>query len=68
MTTTELPQFLEPSELAQLWRMTTFSVQRMCREGRLRGAFKVGRNRWLIPREAVEAIIHGEPIPAAGAR
>ena len=46
--------YLTIAEVAQKINLSKNHVTRLCREGRLEGAVKVGRA-WLIPNEAVEA-------------
>lgn len=41
-------------DLAVRWQATVGTVEKMCRDGRLRGAFKVGRQ-WRLSEEALLA-------------
>lgn len=43
--------YLEVSEIAKKWNVTTRRVQIMCVEGQISGAVKFGRS-WVIPEEA----------------
>lgn len=43
--------YLEVSEIAKKWNVTTRRVQIMCAEGQISGAVKFGRS-WVIPEEA----------------
>lgn len=52
-------------ELAERWRTSVDMVQRMCRDGRLRGAYKVGRE-WRVTGEAV--IAHEHPVDPFGSK
>ena len=49
--------YLEVSEIAKKWNVTTRRVQIMCAEGQIPGAVKFGRS-WAIP-EDVEKPIDG---------
>jgi excisionase family DNA binding protein len=48
----ELEELLLPAEVARILRVTTRTIERYCKQGKLR-AVKVGR-RWRIPRSALE--------------
>jgi excisionase family DNA binding protein len=50
---------MKPREVCAELRVEYQTIVRWCREGKFPGAFKPSPNRWLIPREAVERIIHG---------
>lgn len=43
-----------PAQLADRWLTTVDTVEKMCREGRIRGAFKAGRQ-WRLSEEALVA-------------
>lgn len=47
-----------PEELADRWATNTDNVDRMCRQGRIAGAFKVGRQ-WRLSEEALVAYERG---------
>jgi excisionase family DNA binding protein len=71
------PEYLTPEEAAPILRVSVYTVQKLCREGKIT-APKIGSNKvsgkggkYLIPREAVDAylrkqtLIHGEKRRAA---
>lgn len=47
--------YLEVSEIAKKWNVTTRRVQIMCAEGQISGAVKFGRS-WVIPEEAEKPV------------
>ena len=47
-------KILTPTDLADRWRVTADVVAQMCRDGRLPGAFKAGRE-WRISTAALHA-------------
>lgn len=47
--------YLEVSEIAKKWNVTTRRVQIMCAEGQIPGAVKFGRS-WAIPEEAEKPV------------
>jgi excisionase family DNA binding protein len=51
----ELNELLLPAEVARILRVTPRTVERYCKQGKLR-AVKVGR-RWRIPRSALEDLL-----------
>jgi excisionase family DNA binding protein len=51
----ELSELLLPAEVARILRVTTRTIERYCKQGKLR-AVKVGR-RWRIPRSALEDLL-----------
>lgn len=61
MSTLTFPEMMRPGEVAPVWRLSSQTICRHCREGLIEGAVKVGRNSWLIPRATVEARLRGQP-------
>jgi excisionase family DNA binding protein len=53
-----LEELLLPAEVARILRVTTRTIERYCKQGRLR-AVKVGRL-WRIPRNSLEAFLRTE--------
>jgi excisionase family DNA binding protein len=53
-----LEELLLPAEVARILRVTTRTVERYCKQGRLR-AVKVGRL-WRIPRSSLEEFLETE--------
>ncbi|WP_307740849.1 DNA-binding protein [Agathobacter sp.] len=47
--------YLEVSEIAKKWNITTRRVQIMCAEGHIPGAVKFGRS-WAIPEDAEKPV------------
>ena len=45
--------FLSVSEIAKLWNLSKRSVRNYCAEGRIPGAYLVGKT-WMIPSDAVK--------------
>ena len=43
--------FMTVKEAAEKWNISTRRIRRLCTEGRIEGAYKVGAY-WLIPEEA----------------
>jgi acetyl-CoA synthetase len=58
MPSEELDELLLPAEVARILRVTTRTVERYCKKGRLR-AVKVGRL-WRIPRSSLEEFLKTE--------
>jgi excisionase family DNA binding protein len=58
-TEIRLPEVLTPGEVAAALRTTAWTAQRMCRDGELNGAFRIG-GRWRIPRATVAALMRGD--------
>jgi excisionase family DNA binding protein len=54
----ELEQLLLPAEVARILRVTVRTVERYCKQGKLR-AVKIGRL-WRIPRGSLEAFLRTE--------
>jgi acetyl-CoA synthetase len=54
----ELEEFLLPAEVARILRVTVRTVERYCKEGKIRGV-KVGRL-WRIPRSSLEEFLKTE--------
>ena len=53
-----------PAELAERWQVSVDTVVEMCRDGRIRGAFKAGRE-WRLSSVALAA--HEDPLNLRGA-
>ncbi len=52
------PQFYKPKEVAKMTGLTEHSVRRRLREGQLAGIQEAGvKGSWLVPREAVTALL-----------
>jgi acetyl-CoA synthetase len=54
----DLEELLLPAEVARILRVTTRTVERYCKQGRLR-AVKVGRL-WRIPRSSLKEFLETE--------
>jgi excisionase family DNA binding protein len=54
----DLEKLLLPAEVARILRVTTRTIERYCKQGKLR-AIKMGRL-WRIPRGSLEAFLRTE--------
>lgn len=55
----DLPPILDLAESARLARFSVQTMRRLCREGRIPGAFPGPSGRWRIPRESLIDFLAG---------